>query len=197
MPPHRLVVGAVLLCSLAPTVRAQQAVPVAAVIAAYQADSGVPTRGLAWDRGSSLPITWESARPVAAEDWVRQQGLTLSRIGSIRVAISDTLARDAKIALHGNQQGIQQLDLTFESLDSWITAPLEETLQASLTLRPYKCARETEGASFGNVAWVAKAPGRTASGLLMNWNCGHDGCGILLGLRYRRAELDAVECSGG
>lgn len=190
-------VAAHLTFLVAGPVRAQQAVPLPTVLATFLADSGVPTRGLAWDRGASLPVRWDTPAPVAAQNYLMMQGLTQVRSGMLQVAIGDTIVREAMLTIAGTPQGIQRVDVSIASLDSWLTGPIEAALEGGLTLRPLKCARETEGASFGNVAWVVRAPRKTASAAVMIWNCGHDGCGIQVGIRYRRADLNEIECTGG
>lgn len=77
-----------------------------------------------------------------------------------------------------------------------MTRPLAESLTQHFSLTPLKCSMDTEPPSFGSVAWVVKAPGKTASKLGMSWNCAHDGCGVALELLYRRAQLARIECAG-
>lgn len=168
-----------------------------ALVTSFLADSGVATRGLPWTTGDGLPVQWETAEPAAASDYLRNEGITLTRVGQARVAV-DSLLRDATVSVHGNVNGIQKVEILFQVLDSWLTAPIETALPADgVALTPLQCSRETEPATFGNVVWVAKAPGKTASGLWMGWNCGHDGCGIALTILYRKADVAAIECVGG
>lgn len=177
--------------------RAQEPVDVGALVSAFQADSGVATRGLPWTTGGDLPIQWESAQPVASAPYLQSEGLTQTRTGHVQVAV-DSLTREATVSVHGNENGIQRTEIVLQELDSWITGPLATAIpSAGVALTPLKCDLATEPASYGNVVWVAKAPGKTASGLWMGWNCAHDGCGIALTLLYRKADVDKVECVGG
>jgi len=63
-------------------------------------------------------------------------------------------------------------------------------------LQPLKCSRETEGYSFGNLLYAAKAPGKTASGLQEGWNCAHDGCTVAMTIYYRKADVEQFDCAG-
>jgi hypothetical protein len=177
--------------------QAQEPVDVGALVTAFLADSGVATRGLPWMTGGDVPIEWESTQPVASAPYRQNEGLTQTRTGHLEVAV-DSLVREATVSVHGNQNGIQRTEIVLQELDSWITGPLATAIPADgVALTPLKCDLATEPASYGNVVWVAKAPGKTASGLWMGWNCGHDGCGIVLTVLYRKADVDKVECVGG
>jgi hypothetical protein len=98
--------------------------------------------------------------------------------------------------LLGNQAGIQQVMIAWRQL----SGPFDQASQAlvadGVALKPLKCRRETEGASFGNVVSVAQFKGRIGVALWENWDCGHDGCGFWMALLYRRTAVDQVECAG-
>lgn len=192
----RLAVLAALALPLS-AARAQEPVEVGALVTAFLADSGVATRGLTWTSGDGLAVQWQSAEPAASAPYLQSEGLTLTRTGSAQVSI-DTLMREATVSVHGIDAGIQRVEIVFYELDSWLTNPLATALPADgVALTPLKCDLASEPPSYGNVVWVAKAPGKTASGLWMGWNCAHDGCGISLTVLYRKADVDKVECVGG
>lgn len=176
--------------------RSQEPVAIGAILTAFLADSGVATHGLPWTTGGELPIAWDTDQPVAAASYLQEQGITLTRSGRATVAV-DTLVREVTVSVNGNETGIQDVAVGFDELDSWLTAPLEAALPADgVVLSPLKCSRETEPPSYGNVVWIAKVPGKTASGLWMSWNCAHDGCGIALTILYRKADVEPIECIG-
>ena len=177
------------------TTTAPEPVRLSAVLTTFLADSAVQTRGLDWTTGNSLPVVWESVDPVAPPDYVVREGYSLSRSGTGRLTVADSVV-EMSLSLAGNDAGIQRVSIIFP-----ITYLTMDQVEGSLKedgigLQPLKCDRATEGASWGNVVYVAKAPGKTASGLHENWNCGHDQCTAVLAILYRKADVDTVECAG-
>jgi hypothetical protein len=175
---------------------AQQTVKLSTVIAAFLADSGVRTRGLDWTSGSALPVKWQSARPVPAADWLKQQGYTLSRTGTANITVGDMPAMEMEVGLWGNAAGLQKSYVSFTLNEMTMDLVEQALVKDGFTLQPLKCERAKEGASYGNAVYVAKAPGKTASGFHESWNCAHDGCTGMLTLLYRKADVAAVECNG-
>jgi hypothetical protein len=188
-------IGASRLAAPAP-VRAQQPVKLSAVILAFLPDAGVPTRGLPWSSGDHLPVRWQSAKPVASADYLKQQGFTLSRTGTVRVALEGGKVQEATLQVAGNQLGVQQVSVSWNVLSGPFDGAARALEADGVSLKPLKCRREAEGASFGNVVHVAAAKGKQATGLWENWNCAHDGCGFGLTILYRRSALAQIECSG-
>ncbi len=188
-------VGSIGYALLGTPVVAQAPVTLSAVLTTFLADSGVRVRGLAWTTGDRMPIRWSPGTPnsdggMAAEtrhdpEPDRQRPDSMGE---------DSLAADV-VAL-GTEGGIQQLQVWVRGLDSQRRHTiLEEIRRAGIALQPLRCAMETEGESFGNVVYVAKAPGKTASGLHLSWNCAHDGCAIGASILYRRRDVSQVECA--
>ena len=44
--------------------------------------------------------------------------------------------------------------------------------------------------------WTAQIAGKQPVPLWLNWNCGHDGCGIALQSSPSQSELAGIECVG-
>jgi hypothetical protein len=157
----------------------------------------VRTRGLPWTTGTELPVAWESANPVKIA-YPTQDGTTVARSGTAQVGFEDGSTTDANIEVAGNDGGIQRVAVWFDAPElpkNLIVA--EEALTArGIDLTPLKCSRDTEGATFGNLVYVIKAPGKTASALHESWNCAHDGCRATVALVYRKRDLTGITCFG-
>lgn len=173
------------------------------VIATFLADSGARTRGLPWSSGDQLPVHWATVRPAPNPDrFLQRQGLALVRRGSIPVLIGGKTADTMTLSLYGTAAGIQRVNLALAYNGD--TSPVNPRVRvatalerAGFRLTPLKCSDKTEGATFGNLVFVMKAPGKTASALWESWNCAADGdCGLELTILYRKAELAQVECAG-
>lgn len=176
--------------------RSQEPVAVSVVLSAFVPDSSAST--VAWTAGDELPLRWASPGPVSTEAWQQQQGYTKSRTGSGQVVVQDTLVKDVTVTALGDDAGIRSALIVFTELDSWLTGPIEQSLAAEgVALSALMCSRETEPPSFGNVLWTAQASGRQPVPLWLNWNCGHDGCGIALQSSPSPSELAGIECIGG
>ncbi len=164
---------------------------------AFLADSGVRTRGLPWTTGQDLAVAWETAEPVPIP-YKTQDGTTVSRTGTTQVGVDDGSPIEVTVDVAGNGNGIQRVSLHFEAPElpkNLIVA--EESLTGSgITLAPLKCSRETEGHSYGNLIYVMKAPGKTASALHEWWNCAHDGCRAGFTIIYRKRDLAGITCMG-
>jgi len=192
-PLPGLALLAVVLPAQAP---APQAVRLSAVLAAFLPTAGTQTRGLPWTTGDELPIKWESATPVAPAAFEASQGFTMKRTGALVIEVGAE-RMDASIQVLGNQMGVQQVTIAWQQLSGPFDRASLALAADGVGLRPLKCRRETEPASFGNLVQVAQFEGRTGAALWENWNCGQDGCGFSLTLLYRRAAVDQVECVGG
>jgi hypothetical protein len=168
------------------------------MLTAFLADSGVRTRGLAWTTGAKLPVKWATPKPVASEQWQRNEGFSLVRTGKVRSDLGNGSTSELELQLLGTDLGLQRVTviLNYPPEDEK-PDPLGSLQADGITLTPLKCDPKTEGATYGNLVFVAKAPGKTASGLHENWNCGHDQCQWVLSILYRKADVTKVECSGG
>jgi hypothetical protein len=116
--------------------------------------------------------------------------------------MGDGPTQEITVNVHGNDAGVQRVGVSmFPEVDQWDNAlfdRLEGSMAADgLQLESLKCSRKTEPASVGNVVYVVKAPGKQATGLVEDWNCGHDGCGLALTIIYRKAEVSQFDCYGG
>jgi len=191
------VLGGCALAALQAPAQAQQPVKLSAVVTAFLPDAGVQTRGLPWSTGDQLPVRWQSAKPVASADYLKQQGFTLSRTGNIRVLLDGGKAQAAILQVAGNQLGVQQVTVSWNVLSGPFDGAARSLEADGISLKPLKCRRETEGASFGNLVHIASAKGKTATGLWENWNCAHDGCWFALTILYRRSALAKIDCAGG
>lgn len=191
--------------SLAAQGRAPNRVKLSAVIAAFLADSGVRTRGLAWTTGNDLAIKWESAAPKANPDQsAAQKGLTLVRNGTFTGTVGDSVALPMTISVVGTTLGLAKVGMHIPSMEVtysggrgfFLTREMVETAlkNEGLTLQPLKCSREKEGASYGNLVDAVKAPGKTASGLWWMWQSPQQQSELLLAILYRRADMAEVEC---
>lgn len=189
---------------------AQQPAPVrlTTVLATFLADSGVPTRALPWSIGDTLPIRWNTTAPVATdEQWLRNTGMTHVREGSFLGLAGDSVALPMTIHLRGTTAGLGGVsihigNLLVEHPDGSGYFVTREMIEQALTndgalLRPLKCSRDTEGASFGNLVDAFRVPGKTASGLWWFWQAPMQELQITLQLLYRRAEMAQVECFSG
>ncbi len=173
---------------------AQQPVALSVVLTAFLADSGVPTRGLPWTTGQQLPIQWESSLPVKLA-YQHPQGFTHHRTGKLRLAGAGKTSLIATIEVEGIAAGIARTAVYF-SLGEWPLEAAEKALIADgLKLSALKCSREKEGASYGNLVYVVKAPGKTASALGANWDCAQSGCNGGFTILYRRADVTTIECA--
>ncbi|MGH7710783.1 MAG: hypothetical protein ACREOG_05840 [Gemmatimonadaceae bacterium] len=182
-------------------------VKLSAVIAAFLADSGVRTRGLAWTTGNDLGIKWESAAPKANPDQgALQRGLALVRTGTFTGTVGDSVALPMTITVSGTTIGLASVAIEIPSMEVtysggggfFLTREMVETTlkNEGLTLQPLKCSREKEGASYGNLVDAVKAPGKTASGLWWFWQSPQQQSTLALTILYRRAEMAQVECQG-
>ena len=187
--------------ALAPrAVASQVPVKLSGILTAFLADSGVPTRGLPWTSGSTLPVKWETPGPVATEPQFRQAGFTLARAGKVRVKFGDRPPVEMTLQLLGTEAGLQRVfvSLHLTDFDELQKEELRPSLTADgLTLAPLKCDARTEGYGFGNLVFAVKAPGKTASGLHESWNCAHDGCDWSMSILYRRNDISPIECFSG
>ena len=189
-----------LAAALAPPAPAQQATKLSTIITGFLADSGAKTAGLPWITGNALPVKWKTAKPVpATEQYLKNQGYTLQRSGLAQVKVGSQPASTTSIDVHGTDTGIQQVvvgfanDVGFEG-----SGPFEKALESDgITLTPLKCSKDKEGASYGNLVYAMKAPGKLASALWESWNCGQEGCGFSMTIVYRKSDLAQVECSTG
>ncbi len=188
-----VLIGSLLGTTSAP---AQQTVKLSTVLSAFLADSGVRIRGLDWTTGHALPVRWETPRPIAAADWLQRQGYTLSRTGKARIIVGTLPAMEMQVDLWGTEAGLQKANVMFELNELTMDLVEQALAQDGFSLQPLKCDRSKEGASYGNAVYVAKGPGKTASGLHESWDCAHDGCTGTLSLLYRKADVAAVECIG-
>jgi hypothetical protein len=166
-----------------------------AVLTTFLADSGIPTRGLPWATGSTLPIKWATPKPVPPSYTVGNN-ITLQHEGTATAQVSDTATVKLYLFVFGNDVGIQRVVV------SWNMAILSgEQAEAQLTaagwtLKTIKCARATEGYSYGNLLFAAKAPGKTASGMHEGWNCAQEDCTIAMTIYYRKADVEQFDCAG-
>jgi hypothetical protein len=208
--------GLALVCLVPVLAAAQQSkgrspaarVRLSAVIAAFLADSGVPTRGLPWTTGSALPITWRSPAPVPNSDPnAARRGLTLTRIGTFMGTVGDSAALAMTISAIGSAGGLARVMIWIQSMEVTTNARgdgyfvtremVEQALKnEGMSLQPLKCSRDKEGASYGNLVDAVKVPGKTASGLWWMWDSPRDGPTLTLTLLYRRADMGEVECAG-
>jgi hypothetical protein len=126
--------------------------------------------------------------------------MTLARSGSIRVTIGAGDPVEMTLQIYGNPEGIQRTTLGLAYQGDFDPDPqgrvgraLEE---AGYSLGALKCDRKSEGTLFGNVAYIMKATGKTASALWESWNCSGTGdCGLALTILYRKSDLAEVECA--
>jgi hypothetical protein len=178
------------------------------LITDFLVDEGVRTRGLPCTTGSRLAVEWESDGPVANPDaYAQRQGRTLARSGSFTGVLSDSVALTMTVELAGNDASLRRVTIHLPSMlftrpdGSGFFVPNEMVLRSltdqGLTLAPLKCDREAEGASYGNLVEAVRAPGKTASGLWWFWQSPQQEPTLTLTVLYRRADMDAVECSGG
>jgi hypothetical protein len=206
--PARWFVGLALLVVVAPVpAQAPEPVRLSAVLGAFLADSGVPTRALPWTTGGGLPIRWSSPGPVATnEQWLKNLGMTHTREGAFVGLTGDSVALPMTIHLRGTTAGLGGVSIGIDNL--LVETPggsyfvTRELIEKALTnegaqLRPLKCSRETEGASYGNLVDAFRMPGKNASGLWWMWQAPMQELQITLTLLYRRADLAQVECAGG
>jgi hypothetical protein len=168
-----------------------------ALLTTFLADSGVRTQGLSWATGQELSIEWQSANPVKIP-YATQDGSTVSRTGTARASLDDGSVIDATVEVAGNEVGIQRVTVSFDApeLPKNLVLAEQSLTAACIALTPLKCSRDTEGASYGNLVYVLKAPGKTASALHESWNCAHDGCGAALTIVYRKKDVAAIPCFG-
>jgi len=178
-----------------------RSVKLGAVLSAFLADSAARTRGLSWTSGSTLPVKWQSVKPVPNPDRsLSGKGMTLSRSGTIQVALDKNEPVELSVQLMGNAAGVQRTQLGL-SYDGNSDADPKDRVGRALAaegfqLNALKCDLKTEGVTFGNIAYVAKAPRKTASALWELWNCtGTGDCMLVLTLLYHKSDLAEVECA--
>ncbi len=165
------------------------------LLSTFLADSGVATRGITWAVAGNLPVMWTTTKPTAPAYDVGQ-GITMQHQGAVRVEVSDTSAVEMTLFVYGNSSGIQRVAVSWD-MQALQGAAAEALLtDAGWTLKSLKCARESEGYSYGNLLYAVKAPGKTASGLHEDWNCAQEDCAIAMTIYYRKAELPQIECAG-
>lgn len=184
----------------------REPVKLATVIAAFLADSGVQTRGLAWSTGNALPIRWASAGPVTNTDpYARQRGVTHMRAGVFLGTAGDSVRLPMDIVVTGTATGIAGVNIIPRTLlvetggggGFFLTREMLEAAirNDGLQLTPRKCDRTKEGASYGNLVDAVKAPGKMASGLWWMWQSAQQELQVSLSLLYRSAEMAQVECA--
>lgn len=180
-------------------VSAQQEGTLPALVRTFLVDSGVRTRGLPFTVGNVAGIRWKTPGPVAANVAMRREGYTLERHGEATVRVGDKRGIPVRLTAYGTALGLQSVSLVVATTAHELTERLVLSAleRDGATLTPLKCDLEKEGASFGNVAYVAKLPGKTASGLWAMWQCPQAGCELVLTILYRRADVAKVECNGG
>jgi hypothetical protein len=192
-------VGALMAASTATTggLAAQQPPRLSQLIATFLADSGVPTRGLPFTVAEVLPARWESATPVTADPVAQREGYTMTRRGVVVITLGPRAGVPVALQLLGTANGLQRVLFGVETTQHELTERMVfDALRAEgMTLVPMRCDLEKEGASYGNVVYAAKVPGKTASGLWGMWQCPQDGCTLTLALLYRRADMERVECA--
>jgi hypothetical protein len=208
--PSLVIIGLLLVAGTAPAQRpAPTKVPLSRVLTAFLVDSGVRTQGLSWTTGSALPIRWATPAPVAVRDAsLLQRGISQQRSGRFLGTLGDSVALWVQISVQGAPAGLSAMSITLDSME--VTGPrgkggfflTREMIEVALkndgmTLQPLKCKRETEGASQGNLVDAIKAPGKTASGLWWSWWSESQQLKVSLGLLYRRADMNQVECYSG
>jgi len=197
---------AALPCTIAPAQGQRQPVKLATVIAAFLADSGVPTRGLPWTTGSALPVRWQTPGPVTNTDPnARQRGITHMRAGTFLATMGDSVRLPMDIVVTGPANGISGVNMLLDSMlvdtgggnGFFLTREMvEQALRNDgLTLTPRKCDRATEGASYGNLVDAVKAPGKMASGLWWFWQSVQQELQLSLSIIYRSVEMNQVECA--
>lgn len=175
---------------------AERTVTINELLRALMPDVGA-SRDVAWAAVSGLAVTWESAEPVAAEDWLKREGFMLRRTGTARLIIGGEPPIDATIVLQGTRAGFQQ------ALVSWnlLSGPFDSAMNAlradGFELTPLKCDREREGASYGNVVWMLSSDAKRAIPLGENWDCAQNGCRFTLTIFKSPQSVDAIECYSG
>jgi hypothetical protein len=165
------------------------------LLSTFLADSGVATRGLSWGIAGNIPVQWTTTKPTKPS-WDVGPGITLQHEGTVRVEVSDTATLDMQLHVYGNSTSVQRVavswdmsQLSGEGAEGLLTA-------AGWLVRTLKCTRASEGYSYGNLFYAAKAPGKTASGFHENWNCAHDGCTAMMTIYYRKADVPPIDCAG-
>ena len=183
-------------------------VRLSSVINAFLVDSGVMTRGLPWTTGSALPIKWASSAPVRNTDpSERERGVALERTGTFIGTVGDSVALPMTIRLAGTAAGLAGIAINIPSMEVsnkkgggfFMTREMvDQALRnEGLELKPLKCSRDKEGASYGNLIDAVRAPGKTASGLWWYWDSPKQEMSLSLNLLYRRVDMAKVECYAG
>jgi len=175
----------------------QASMSLSTLLTTFLADSGVRTRGLPWTTGKELPVAWQSADPVKIA-YPTPDGTTVARTGTTQVGLADGSTADATIEVAGNEVGVQRVAVWFDApeLPKNLIVAEQSLTDAGFTLTPLKCSRDTEGATYGNLVYVIKAPGKTASALHESWNCTQEGCTATVALVYRKRDLAGITCIG-
>jgi hypothetical protein len=208
---RHIILGGLLAASAVSPLAAQlprESTKLAAVLTAFLADSGVPTRGLPWTSGNALPIRWQSTGPVQNTDpYARQRGITHMRAGVFRGTLGDSVTLPMDIVVTGTATGIAGVNIIPRTLlvetgggaGFFMTREMmEQALRNDgLMLTPRKCDRAKEGASYGNLVDAVKAPGKMASGLWWMWQSMQQELQVSMSLIYRNAEMNQVECAEG
>lgn len=196
-----------LLVAPAGAQQASQRVKLRDVLAAFLVDSGVRTTGLPWNTARELPIRWDSPGPVANPDqWAAKQGFTHARQGTFLGTLGDSVALGMSLTVSGVAQGVTQVAVVIDSTQVtnadgsgyFVTREMiEDALRHDgMELKPLKCDRNAEGASYGNLVDAFRVPGKNASGLWWHWEAPQQQLVVSLTILYRRAAMTQVECSG-
>lgn len=94
--------------------------------------------------------------------------------------------------------GLQRVSISInlQETDELQLSEMRPALVAEgMTLTPLKCNAAREGASYGNLVFIAKVPKKTPSGLHENWDCSMNGCGWSMTILYRKADVTPIECA--
>jgi hypothetical protein len=175
---------------------AERTVTINELVRALMPDDGA-SRDVAWAAVSGLAVKWESAGPVAADDWLKREGFTLRRTGTARVVVGSEPPLDATVVLQGTRAGFQQAIVFWNLLSGPFDGGINALRAAGFELTPLKCDREKEGASYGNVVWLLAAKGKRANPLGENWDCAQNGCHFTLTIFKSPQSVDAIECYSG
>ena len=89
----------------------------------------------------------------------------------------------------------QRVSLGFDLAEFDIERAERSLVADGIQLSPLKCNQKTEGTMFGNVVYVAKAPGKTATGLWESWNCSARECLGGFTTLYRKNEVAKIDCA--
>lgn len=183
-----------------------------ALLGLFQQPAGTPEGSiLDWDAGSGPEsrIRWAMQEIRESPEFARG-GYAYERIGHVVVELDGQPAYRMvfqgrqvpgawRVTLQGPRAGPYQVLVSTEGDAQGLDLDMAKVLVAAgWTVEPYKCRRETEGATYGNLVHVVTPPGGRPLWLHENWNYGQaSGLGIAVTLLYFRDEADKVECVGG